>query len=302
MFPYIGGKSAHVIKLESIFPRVAERFVEVFGGAGWVSVKRKWPQHTTVNVYNDYNVLLANTFTCFKNSPDTMLATMDKYPHSDLQLFRQFEQDIKILDHTTVVSPDYDLAAKYLYLQTQRFSGHPTSAPHFENLKDPAKKSKYDTVKGKLKSPYYKRQLTRLTNVENMDCIDVIIKYDDTMTFFYIDPPYFDKEYYYINKTYKCPEFPKEKHEALANKLANIKGTFTLSYYDFDGLDIMYPKDKFNWFKYDIISSAITDVEQTSVDRMATEIVITNYEPQQYIFDDRWMTKMNPETVLPRIA
>lgn len=278
MFPYIGGKSSHVKKLETLFPRVATKFVEVFGGAGWVSVKRGLPNGTTVNVYNDYNVLLANTFMCFKTSPELTLQALNTYPHSDLKLFRKFENDIKILDNTTVKLGDYDLAAKYLYLQTQRFSGHPTSAPVFQNIKNPKRRSKYDTVKNKLKSKTYLRKLSRITNVENKDCLDVIKQYDSPDTFYYIDPPYFDKEFYYINKTYKCEEFPKEKHEELANLLTNIQGKFALSYYDFDGLEDMYPKNKFYWFSYKIISSAITDVK-TSVERLSTEIVITNYKP-----------------------
>jgi site-specific DNA-adenine methylase len=39
MFPYIGGKAHHIKYLDSLFPSNAPIFVDVFGGAGWVSVK-----------------------------------------------------------------------------------------------------------------------------------------------------------------------------------------------------------------------------------------------------------------------
>lgn len=41
MFPYIGGKSHHIKHLDPLFPLMFDTFVDVFGGAGWVSVRSK---------------------------------------------------------------------------------------------------------------------------------------------------------------------------------------------------------------------------------------------------------------------
>lgn len=284
MFPYIGGKAHHVKWLDPLFPNDAKTFVEVFGGAGWVSVKSQRILSATQRVYNDFNPLLANVFECFRRDPAAVLAAMNARPKSDLALYKQYQQELfGQLDWSTVVLGDVELAVKYLYLQTQVFAGTPlstTNVPYFTETKAGGKyPSKYDTLKKKLNNTKITDRLTAITCVEQMDCVDVIKKYDSPDTFFYVDPPYYNMEFYYSK------DFPREKHQELATTLSQIKGKFALSYYDFDDLRQFYPEDRFHWHRQSVYRSAATrsgNKEDYSKTSKGTEILIMNYDPAVY--------------------
>ena len=56
-----------------------------------------------------------------------------------------------------------------------------------------------------------------------------------------------------------------------------MKGKFSLSYYDFDGLNDMYPKDKYNSeTKEFVIASGASEGEAQSI---GEEVLIMNYQP-----------------------
>lgn len=279
MFPYIGGKAHHVNWMDPMFPEHTPVFVEVFGGAGWVSVKSKLVDQATTRVYNDYNPLLANVYECFRQDPAKLLAVMDSVNKSDDALYKQFQQELFVtLDWTRVQLGDFDLAMKYLYLQTQCFAGTPLSAtnvPYFTETKADGKyPSKYDTLKKKLRDPKIVGRLQKITTVEKMDCIDLIKKYDSPGTFFYVDPPYHSMEFYYSQ------DFPRAKHEELAKVLGSIEGRFALSYYDFEDLHEFYPEPHFTWHRQQVYRSAATrssgDDNYKEKSR-GTEILIRNY-------------------------
>jgi len=281
MFPYIGGKAHHVKWMDPLFPSQFSTFVEVFGGAGWVSVKSPKVNQSKIRIYNDFNPLLANVYECFRQDPDQVLAKMNSVPKSDVPLYKKYQQDLFVnLDWNTVSLGDFDLALKYLYLQTQVFAGTPLSAnnvPYFAD-KNGKYASKYGTLKKKLQDSNIVYRLKQITTVEKIDCVDLIKKYDSEDTFFYVDPPYYNMEFYYSK------DFPKEKHQELALTLAQIKGKFALSYYDFNDLKLLYPEDQFRWHRQEVYRSAATRSSVTSSKKeyskksKGTEILIMNYD------------------------
>ncbi len=284
MFPYIGGKAHHVKWMDPLFPDDFTNFVEVFGGAGWVSIKSPKVDKASVRVYNDFNPLLANVFHCLKYNPTEILDLMEKTVKSDLQLYKSFQQELfGNLDWSNIALGDPNLAVKYLYLQTQVFAGTPLSldnVPYFTEVKTKGKyPSKYDTLKKKLRDHNIIQRLSKITAVENLDCEELIKKYDSPDTFFYIDPPYYNMEFYYSK------DFPKDKHKSLAETLSNIKGRFALSYYDFEDLHKFYPEDRFFWHRQSVYRSAATrsSVTKTKAEykknSKGTEILVMNYLP-----------------------
>ena len=56
--PWVGGKRALREQIVSMFPVFYERYIEVFGGAGWVLFHKN--PGNDFEVYNDYNSLLVN--------------------------------------------------------------------------------------------------------------------------------------------------------------------------------------------------------------------------------------------------
>ena len=284
MFPYIGGKAHHVKWMDPLFPNQFTTFVEVFGGAGWVSMKSPKVTQATTRVYNDFNPLLANVYECLRRDPKAVLTLMDQTPKSDLALYKQYQQELFAqLDWTKVQLGDVPLAVKYLYLQTQVFAGTPLSTknvPYFTETKAGGKyPSKYDTLRKKLATQDIQTRVQAITGVEQMDCVDLIKKYDSPDTFFYVDPPYYNMEFYYSK------DFPREKHEELANVLANIQGKFALSYYDFEDLHQFYPEDQFTWHSQSVYRSAATRSGNNAnykTKSKGTEILIMNYDPAVY--------------------
>ncbi|NDC04222.1 MAG: DNA adenine methylase, partial [Betaproteobacteria bacterium] len=179
--------------MDPLFPDNFNTFVEVFGGAGWVSVKSKKVSNARVKIYNDFNPLLANVYECFRLDPNKLLGLMKSTPKSELARYKQYQKDLFVnLDWNSVQIGDFDLAVKYLYLQTQVFAGTPLSqdnVPYFTELKANRKyPSKYDTLCKKLAREEIQQVLKSINHVEKLDCEDLIKKYDSDSTFFYIDP------------------------------------------------------------------------------------------------------------------
>lgn len=81
--------------------------------------------------------------------------------------------------------------------------------------------------------------------VHHLDYKKIFEMYDSVNTFFYLDPPYFKKEFLYDG----CKEYTKQFHIELRDILKNIKGKFLLSYEDNDFIRELY-KD-FNIINYD---------------------------------------------------
>jgi DNA adenine methylase len=258
MFPYMGGKAHHIKHLDLLFPATTETFVDVFGGAGWVSVKNS--TQAKRRIYNDLNPYLATIFTHFSTDPLAVRDQIMSWPQQDPDLYRQFQQDI-----FGSVKPTLDLetAAKYLYLEVQSFSGNTlglTSSVYFDKIHT------INPLLKKLITPKITDRLQELI-VENLDCVAVINKYDSPNTFFYIDPPYWSKEHYYTQA------FGREQHHALAQCLNSIQGKFALSYYHFDELDSWFPDAKFNKSTYTISKQS----SSRSNKQRGTELVIRNY-------------------------
>ena len=62
----MGGKKALRNIIYRLFPKDFGRYIEVFGGGGWVLFGRP-PDCKGMEVYNDFNGNLTNLFYCVKN-------------------------------------------------------------------------------------------------------------------------------------------------------------------------------------------------------------------------------------------
>ena len=75
-------------------------------------------------------------------------------------------------------------------------------------------------------------RLKRVT-IERYDFQKLLPMYDKPETFFYLDPPYWEKHLYTFN-------FTREQHERLAEILRGLKGKFILSYNDVKAIRDLY--------------------------------------------------------------
>ena len=64
---WVGGKKALRDMIYQRMPKEFGRYIEVFGGGGWVLFGR--PPDAAMEVYNDFNSDLANLFRCVRTGP-----------------------------------------------------------------------------------------------------------------------------------------------------------------------------------------------------------------------------------------
>ena len=68
---WVGGKKALREEVVRRFPIYYERYIEVFGGGGWV-LFHKDPGND-FEVYNDFNSLLVNLYRCVRDKPEELI-------------------------------------------------------------------------------------------------------------------------------------------------------------------------------------------------------------------------------------
>ena len=67
---WIGGKKSLRDDILARLPPEYDKYIEVFGGAGWVLFRK--PQDRKVEVYNDFNSNLVNLFRCVRDKPNKL--------------------------------------------------------------------------------------------------------------------------------------------------------------------------------------------------------------------------------------
>jgi len=213
---WVGGKKLLRKEICNMIPDKIDRYIEVFGGAGWVLFNKE--RHASIEIYNDYNSELVNLFRCAKfHTPE--LQRELKYILNSREVFQNFREEYQAKGLT-----DIQRAVRFLMIvktsygsKTTTFGGKPTN---LNNLPE-----------------YLELVSERLSRVaiENKDFEDLIISQDREKSLFYLDPPYYETENYYKNV-----EFKREDHERLYNCIRNIKGKFILSYNDCEYIRELY--------------------------------------------------------------
>ena len=272
--------------MDSSVPRDIETYVEPFSGMFWVFFKMDlshYPNLKTV-VYNDFNGLNANLFSCCKEY-DRMWDEMSKYPCQQLgiedtpttyeDMFDEYQKEVFHSGITITDDNKFEVAAKYVYVLTQIFSGSKPETSSYMDYKGKYR-CKVLIFMDKLKDRKYRSHFDKITFVENMDFQEVIEKYDSEKTYFYVDPPYWKTENYYSNH-----DFDRNDHERLADSLKSISGKFSLSYYDFPILRVWFPKHEYVWEMKEFAkaASAKSGVKQN----MGEELLVMNYGENQNI-------------------
>ena len=283
MISYIGGKARIGKWIRDFVPTDIETYVEGFSGMFWVFFNmdlEKYPNLKTV-VYNDFNPLNANLFNCSKEY-DRMWDELNKYPCQALgventpteygDMFREYQKEVFSDDLVITKDNKFEIAAKYVYVLTQVFSGSKPEKSSYIDYKGKYR-CKVLIFMDKLKNKKFRDHFDKITFVENGDFQTIIEKYDSPKTYFYMDPPYWKTENYYSNH-----EFDSEDHERLANTLKSAEGMFSLSYYDFQLLSEWFPKDEYNWEQKEFVKAAAAKKGKTQ--NKGTEVLILNYNQE----------------------
>ena len=252
---WIGGKKALRDEIISRFPTDYKRYIEVFGGGGWVLFHKN--PGNDFEVYNDRNPNLVNLYRCVRDHPDELIAELTYALNSRTD----FDYIRKVMKTPTEI-PDVKRAAYFYQLIRYSYASgldSYASQPH----------SMWNNF------PLITNACARLQKVviENKDFEKLIDQYDRPESFFYCDPPYFETEDYYEDVG-----FTKADHIRLADRLSSIEGKYLLSYNDCPEIRELYES---RGARIESISRLSNIAQRYEAGKQYDELIISNYDTKE---------------------
>ncbi len=247
---WIGGKKLLRKDIIKRFPPEYDRYIEVFGGAGWILFGKGY-NAKQLEVFNDVNSDLINLYRCIKYHCAELQKEL-RWTIASRELFFHYKSQME----KEVGLTDIQKAARYLCIIKYSFGNYKKSFATNGSGKDISKTILFlQEVQERLKHVV----------IENKDFENLIKVYDRPKALFYLDPPYVNTEKYYDG------EFNMNDHIRLNNALKNIKGNFILSYNDCDFIRELY-KD----FKVESVMRN-NNLSNKLENRLYKEVLIKNY-------------------------
>lgn len=303
---WVGGKKALRDAIYQRMPISYEKYIEVFGGAGWVLFGK--PPGEAVEIYNDLNSNLVNLFRCVRDRTMALVKELALLPLSSRE---EFNDLVKFLKKEEFTNPYIE---SELAVVREFFSGEDAEA--LEQAITGGNGS-WDVKKA---AAFYK--VTRCsygsggtsfgcraidirrtfgtlweasrrlkdTLIENKDFEALIIQQDTEKAFFYCDPPYYETESYYE------AVFRREDHERLRDILAGIRGRFLVSYNDCE-----YIRELYRGFQIEPVSRLNNLAQRYQGGSEYAEVLIANYDMEERkkslpvqirlddLFGERWL-------------
>ena len=249
---WVGGKKALRDEILARFPRNYKRYIEVFGGAGWVLFHK--PPGNDFEVFNDFNGNLVNLYRCVREQPEALRNELRYMLNSRLD----FEY-MKGMLHSRAVLRDVRRAAYYYALIRYSYAAGTStfgSQPHAMWNNFPL----IESAAGRLQKVV----------IENKDCVKLIRQYDRPESFFYCDPPYYNADQYY-----EAVSSDGFDHAGLADALLGIKGKFLLSYNDCPEIRALYDRPG---IVVEGISRLSNIAQRYENGKQYPELLISNYD------------------------
>lgn len=283
---WVGGKKALRDLIYFRMPREYERYIEVFGGGGWVLFGK--PPDKCMEVYNDFNSNLVNLFYCVKERPMALLKELAFLPlnsRDEFFLLRKFlsmeefkiehlSEELEIVNHFL---EEPDAAEIRAILMEKADAGDVKRAAAFYKI------IRYSYGSGctsyGCKSFDIQKAFTIIweasrrlkdTVIENKDFESLIKQYDREKAFFYCDPPYYETEGHYE------VVFRKEDHVRLRDTLSGIQGKFMVSYND-----CAYIRELYEGFHIESVNRINNLAQRYDGGSEFPEVLIANYDLEE---------------------
>lgn len=285
---WVGGKKALRKLIYTMFPVQFDRYIEVFGGGGWVLFGKPPNLKRKLEVYNDYNSNLANLFYCVKNRTCAFLLELGFLPinsRDEFSMIRTFlekqEPDTTFLQEELTLAeqnlspPDYE-EIRAILLENAQMTDVKRAAAFFKLIR-------YSYGSGCTSfgcQPFDVRKCFdaiwqashRLseTVIENKDFEALIRQYDRDNAFFYCDPPYYETEGHYE------VVFRKEDHMRLRDALKACRGKWMVSYNDCD-----FIRELYDGYYITAVTRLNNLAQRYEGGCEFPEVIITNYDPKE---------------------
>jgi len=222
-----------------MFPK-HKTFVEGFGGAAHIMLAK---QPSEIDVYNDINEGLYLFFKLLRNeeTKDKLISEIQLTPYSRQEFYECRDTYNDKID-------DIEKARRFYIKTMQSFSSIGQSWSYSKNTSRRGMSQAVSKYLGNVDDNMISIiDRLRTIQIEHLDIIDLIEKYDSPDTLFYLDPPYISDTR--ISSQVYDKEMPKEKHVELVNALLHIKGKAILSGYDHEIYNALVEN---NWNKNNI--------------------------------------------------
>jgi len=291
---YFGGKNRFETFIKPYIPNDYKNYLEPFSGSFGVYFFLDIVPNSIVR-YNDINRDQANLVCCSKDYEvfhDYLKNEIDDIngclycKETEAELIKTHYKELYYslkksnFRNEEFNIPDMKRASQYAFLLTSAFSSCSYTAAGFSGFK-------LKTYLNKLKNVELQKKLINITSFETIDFEQVIKKYDSEDTFIYLDPPYNTVEKKGSNDDARSgwygtkDEFGQSDHTKLLELLKTTKSRWALSYYYFDELEYMMPKNEYVWLQKDFFrsSASFSETKETK----GTELLILNYDPKTFI-------------------
>jgi DNA adenine methylase len=267
-FPYFGGKFIHLGWLLPLLDTPCSQYVEPFGGSAAVLLNR---EPVDSEVYNDANGVVVNFFKALRDNREELISKICITPFSRLELDRAVDY---------LKQPDGDpveQARCWYVIARQSFDGQG------RGWKLPAVKvssSRHMAITWMRSVDKLDEVWRRMSSVaiEHGNAMEMIARYDQPDTLFYVDPPYLDESNVNQDRnTYSLGGFGIPEHAVLAQVLNQCNGKVAVSgYHGYQ--DLFYGSNK--WKAHEqVVSSGfarhVSTVPQAQRERV--EVLWTNY-------------------------
>ena len=271
----------------TMFPTSFERYIEVFGGGGWVLFGKPLDQKC-MEVYNDFNSNLACLFYCVKKRTWAFLRELGFLPlnsRDEFTVIRDFidkqefdtkylKEELELAEHN-LSPPEYE-EIKTIMLENAEVTDVKRASAFFKEIRYSYGSGcasygcqPFDVRKCFAAIWQASRRL-KDTVVENKDFEALIRQYDRDGAFFYCDPPYFETEGHY------AVVFRKEDHARLRDALAASRGKWMVSYNDCEFIRELYAG-----YHITAVTRINTLAQRYDGGCEYPEVIITNYDPNE---------------------
>lgn len=304
---YFGGKSSNTF-IEFINKQIPKdgsikTYLEPFSGSMGTYMDDDTLQFETV-IYNDKNRHQVNLYRCCAEpekflpylesltQPGGLIHTLETEPLKKWDFYKSIYKEYQkntFLDDMNFDIPDFEKAAIYAFLITSAHNSVYPRGAGYNGYKKDKDKIKLETLIKKLKNNTYTEKLQSITEFNNIDFEDLILKYDSEDTYIYLDPPYFrpdengedDAKRLFWYGADKEGVFGPASHRRLLELLKTTKSRWSLSYYYFPLLEELLPRDKYRWTEKEVFRSSAHGGNNSELKKemaKGTELLIMNYD------------------------
>jgi DNA adenine methylase len=245
---YIGGKRAIAKQIIAIFPEHTT-YVEAFAGGAQVFFHKP---PSKVEVLNDLDGELVNFYRVCQQHYEELIRYFRFVVRS-----REWFALLKSTDPRTLT--DVQRAARHMYLLKNSFGGL-VRDPHYSiNIVQPPSFN-LERLPEIIEESH--KRLMRV-QIESSPYEEILARFDGPATFFYLDPPYYNRALYNYNLKH-------EDFATLAKRLKPIQGKFVLSLND-------VPEVRALFKEFSIRDIDLHYTAQKHVGRRYKEVLITNF-------------------------